>query len=38
MHIKSATGEKAVKNMETGAYNTGCYEWLCVKIMLRIMQ
>jgi len=23
MHIKSATGEKTVKNMETCAYNTG---------------
>jgi hypothetical protein len=26
MHIKSATGEKTVKNMEKCAYNTGYYE------------
>jgi len=38
MCIKSATGEKTVKNMETCAYNTGHYEWLCVRMMLRIMQ
>jgi hypothetical protein len=29
MPIKSATGEKTVKNMEMCAYNTGYYEWLC---------
>jgi len=38
MHIKSASGEKAVNNMEMCAYNTGYYEWLCVRMMLRIMQ
>jgi hypothetical protein len=32
MHIKSATGEKTVKNVETCAYNTGYYEWLCVRM------
>jgi hypothetical protein len=26
MHIKGAAGEKAVKNTETCAYNTGYYE------------
>ena len=38
MHIKSATGEKTVKNIETCAYNTVYYEWLCVRMTLRIMQ
>ena len=38
MDIKSATGEKAVKNMETCAYNTKYYERLCVRMTLRIMQ
>jgi len=38
MHIKSATGEKTVKNVETCAYNTEWYEWLCVRMTLRIMQ
>jgi len=30
--------EKTVKNMKTCAYNTGYYEWLCVRVTLRIMQ
>jgi len=38
MHIKSARGEKTVKDMETCAYNTGYNEWLCVRMTLRIMQ
>jgi hypothetical protein len=38
MHIKSAAGEKTVKNMVTCAYHTGYYEWLCVRMTLRIMQ
>ena len=38
MNIKSATGEKTVKNMETRACNTGYYEWLCVRMTQRIMQ
>jgi len=38
MHIKSATEEKTVKNMETCACNIGYYEWLCVMITLSIMQ
>ena len=38
MHIKSATGEETVKNVETCAYYTGYYEWLCVRMPLRIMQ
>jgi hypothetical protein len=29
---------KSVKNMETYAYNTGYYKWLCVRKTLRIMQ
>ena len=31
-------GKKTVKNMEKCAYNTGYYEWLCVKMTLRVMQ
>jgi hypothetical protein len=38
MYIKSAIGEKTVKNMETCAYNTIYYEWLRVRLILRIMQ
>jgi len=38
MHNKIATGGKKVKNMETCAYNIGYYEWLCVRMTLRIMQ
>jgi hypothetical protein len=38
MRIKSATGEKTVKNVETCVYNTGYCEWLCVRVTLRMMQ
>jgi len=38
MHIKNATGEKTVKNVEMCAYNTRYYEWLYVRMTLRIMQ
>ena len=38
MHVKSAPGEKTVKNMETYEYNTQYYEWLCVGMTLRILQ
>ena len=38
MHIKSATGEKTVKNMEACAFNAECYEWLCVRMTLGITQ
>jgi hypothetical protein len=30
--------EKKTVNMETCAYNTGYYEWLCVRLTLRITQ
>jgi len=38
MHIECATEEKTAKNMETCPYNTGYYEWLCVRMTLSIMQ
>ena len=30
--------KKAVENVEMCAYNIGWYEWLCVRMPLRIMQ
>ena len=38
MCIKSATGKKKAKNMEKYVYNTGYYEWLCVRMTLKILQ
>ena len=35
---RNATREKTEKNMATCAYNTGYYEWLCVRMTMRIMQ
>ena len=35
---KVQQGKKTVKNMEKCAYNTGYYEWLRVRMTLRIMQ
>jgi len=29
---------KTVKTMETCAYNTGYYEWQCVRMRMRIIQ
>jgi len=37
MRIKSAKGEQTAKDMETCAYNTGYYEWLCVRKTRRII-
>ena len=36
-HIKCQS-VKSMKNMETCAYNTGYYEWLCVRMLRRITQ
>ena len=30
-------GKKTVKNMEECIYNTGYYEWLCVRMTVRIL-
>jgi hypothetical protein len=38
MHIKSATGDKTVKNTEKCAYNTGNCDWLCDRLTPRILQ
>jgi len=38
MCITSATGRETVKNMEKRANNSAHYDWLCIRMTLRIMQ